>query len=60
LSGNRNGMDDETGLKNCVDGLKQIMSLAEQNNVMVQMELLNSKVIIKIICAIKHHGVLNA
>jgi hydroxypyruvate isomerase len=37
-------MDDETGLKNCVEGLKQIMSLAEQNNVIVQMELLNSKV----------------
>jgi hydroxypyruvate isomerase len=44
FSGNRNGMDDETGLKNCVEGLKQIMSLAEQNNVMIQMELLNSKV----------------
>jgi len=44
FSGNRNGMDDETGLKNCVDGLKQIMSLAEQNNMMIQMELLNSKV----------------
>jgi len=44
FSGNRNGMDDETGLKNCVDGLKQIVGLAEKNNVMVQMELLNSKV----------------
>ena len=44
FSGNRNGMDDETGLKNCADGLKQIMSVAEKNNVMVQMELLNSKV----------------
>jgi len=44
FSGNRNGMDDETGLKNCVEGLKQIMSVAEKNNVMVQMELLNSKV----------------
>src|SRR5260221_10689290 len=44
FSGNRNGMDDETGLKNCVDGLKQIMNLAEQNNVMIQMELLNSKI----------------
>jgi len=44
FSGNRNGMDDETGLKNCVEGLKQIMSLAEKNNVIVQMELLNSKV----------------
>jgi hydroxypyruvate isomerase len=44
FSGNRRGMDDETGLKNCVEGLKQIMSLAEKNNVMIQMELLNSKV----------------
>ena len=44
FSGNRNGMDDETGLKNCVDGLKKIMALAEQNNVIIQMELFNSKV----------------
>src|SRR5436189_6153991 len=44
FSGNRNGMDDETGLKNCVEGLKNIMSLAEKNNVIIQMELLNSKV----------------
>src|SRR5436190_18678003 len=44
FSGNRNGMDDETGMKNCVEGLKQIMSLAEKNNVIIQMELLNSKV----------------
>jgi len=44
FSGNRNGMDDETGLKNCTDGLKQIIGLAEKNGVMIQMELLNSKV----------------
>ncbi|MEO6638385.1 MAG: TIM barrel protein [Ginsengibacter sp.] len=44
FSGSRNGMDDETGLKNCADGLKKIMSLAEKNNIIVQMELLNSKV----------------
>ncbi len=44
FSGSRRGMDDETGLKNCVEGLKQIISLAEKNNVMIQMELLNSKV----------------
>ena len=25
FSGNREGMDDETGLKNCVDGLKRII-----------------------------------
>lgn len=44
FSGNRKGMDDETGLKNCVEGLKQILSLAEKKDVMIQMELLNSKV----------------
>ena len=44
FSGNRKGMDDETGMNNCVEGLKQIMGLAEKNGVMVQMELLNSKV----------------
>jgi hydroxypyruvate isomerase len=44
FSGNRNGMDDETGLKNSVEGLKQIMSLAEKRGVVIQMELFNSKV----------------
>lgn len=44
LSGNREGKDDETGFKNCVEGLKQIMGLAEKNNVLIIMELLNSKV----------------
>jgi hydroxypyruvate isomerase len=44
FSGNRNGMDDATGLKNCIDGLKQIMPLAEKHGVIIQMELLNSKV----------------
>jgi len=44
FSGNRKGMDDETGLNNCMEGLKQIMGLAEKNGVIIQMELLNSKV----------------
>ncbi|MBG50264.1 MAG: hydroxypyruvate isomerase [Pseudozobellia sp.] len=44
FSGNRNGMPDDEGLKNCADGLKKIMSLAEKHNVVLQMELLNSKV----------------
>ncbi|MFL5771687.1 MAG: hydroxypyruvate isomerase family protein, partial [Flavisolibacter sp.] len=44
FSGNRKGMDDETGLNNCVEGLKQIMSLAEKKGVIVQMELFNSKI----------------
>lgn len=44
FSGNRNGMDDETGMKNCTEGLKQIMDLAEKKGVVIQMELFNSKV----------------
>ncbi len=44
FSGNRRGKDDETGLKNCVDGLKQIMPLAEKHGVVLVMELLNSKI----------------
>ncbi len=44
FSGNRRGMNDEVGMQNCADGLKQIMSLAEQKGVIIQMELFNSKV----------------
>jgi hydroxypyruvate isomerase len=44
FSGNRNGMANDVGLKNCVTGLKQIMSQAEKQGVIVQMELFNSKV----------------
>lgn len=44
FSGNRRGMDDETGWKNCVEGLKKILSSAEQKGVIIHMELLNSKV----------------
>jgi hydroxypyruvate isomerase len=44
FSGSRRGMDDETGLKNCVTGLKKIMALAEKRGVLIQMELLNSRV----------------
>lgn len=44
FSGNRNGMDDETGLENCAVGLKRLMSTAEQHGVTVCMELLNSKI----------------
>lgn len=44
FSGSRRGMDDETGLKNCVEGLKQILPVAEKKGVIIQMELLNSKV----------------
>jgi len=44
FSGSRRGMDDETGLNNCVTGLKRFIGLAEKNGITVQMELLNSKV----------------
>jgi hydroxypyruvate isomerase len=36
-------MDDQTGLKNCVDGLRQIMPTAEKHGVIVQMELFNQQ-----------------
>ncbi|MDQ6608391.1 MAG: TIM barrel protein [Bacteroidota bacterium] len=44
FSGSRRGMDDETGLKNCTEGLKQVLSLAQKRGVVIQMELLNSKI----------------
>jgi len=44
FSGNKNGMDDETGLKNCVTGLKKVLSQAEKLGVVIQMELFNSKI----------------
>ena len=44
FSGNRNGMDDESGLENSVVGLKKILSHAEKKGVIIQMELFNSKV----------------
>ncbi len=43
FSGNRAGMDDAEGLKNCVTALKQVIGLAEKKNVTICMELLNSK-----------------
>jgi hydroxypyruvate isomerase len=44
FSGSRKGMDDETGFKNCVDGLQKILPLAEKNGITIHMELLNSKI----------------
>ena len=44
FSGNRKGMDNEQGLKNCAEGLKKIMPAAEKHGVTISMELLNSKV----------------
>lgn len=44
FSGNRDGLDDEKGLKNCARGLKRLMRTAEKHGVTICMELLNSKV----------------
>ena len=43
FSGNRRGMDDEVGLKNCADGIKRLMPLCEKLGMTISMELLNSK-----------------
>ena len=43
FSGNRNGMSDEEGARNCVIGLKRVRSLIEDHGVVLNMELLNSK-----------------
>lgn len=44
FSGNRDGLDDEIGLQICAEGLKQIMAQAERHNIVVHMELFNSKI----------------
>jgi hydroxypyruvate isomerase len=44
FSGNRKGMDDEQGMKNCAAALKKLMPTAEKYKVTIVMELLNSKV----------------
>ena len=44
FSGNRKGLDDEKGIENCVKGLKRVMATAEKHDVIMCMELLNSKV----------------
>lgn len=44
FSGNRKGMPDGEALDNCVVGLNRIKALADEYNVTVCMELLNSKV----------------
>ncbi len=44
FSGNRNGLDDRTGMKNCLTALKRIVPVAEKAGVILNMELLNSRV----------------
>ncbi|MEK7793941.1 MAG: TIM barrel protein, partial [Candidatus Hydrogenedentota bacterium] len=43
FSGNREGLPDDEGIRNCAKGLKRITPLAEKLGVTVCMELLNSK-----------------
>ena len=42
FSGNREGMDDEEGLENCVIGLKKVAGYAEKKKVTICLEYLNS------------------
>ncbi len=44
FSGNRNGMSDEEGAKNSILGLNRVKKIAEDANVTICVELLNSKV----------------
>lgn len=44
FSGNRREMDPEDGMRACEEGLKEILGAAEQAGVVIQMELLNSRV----------------
>lgn len=44
FSGNRDGMSDEEGAENSAIGLKRVAKYAEEKNVMLVIELLNSKV----------------
>ncbi|MFN7600119.1 MAG: hydroxypyruvate isomerase family protein [Bacteroidota bacterium] len=44
FSGNANGLTYEQGLENCARGLEPVMKVAEKYNMLVSMELLNSKV----------------
>ena len=37
-------MSDSEGLDNCIEGLSQIIPIAEDHGVILQMELLNSKI----------------
>jgi hydroxypyruvate isomerase len=44
FSGNRRGMPDEEAKENCIAGLNSVKKIAEDNNVTICLELLNSKV----------------
>ena len=44
FSGNRRNISDKEGMENCIRGLNKIIPIAEDNGVILHMELLNSKV----------------
>jgi hydroxypyruvate isomerase len=44
FSGNARGIDRRTGMANCAEALKEIVPVAEKAGILLQMELLNSKV----------------
>lgn len=44
FSGNRDGLDDQTGLENCALGIEPLLKIAEEHDVTLVMELLNSRV----------------
>ena len=44
FTGKREGMDDETGMKNCMEAFQKILPYAEKNGVTMVLELLNSKI----------------
>jgi len=44
FTGRREGMNDETGMRNCTDALQKILPVAEKYGVIMVMELLNSKI----------------
>ncbi len=44
FSGNTNGLSSEKGLENCAIGLEPVLKVAAKYNIIITMELLNSKV----------------
>ncbi len=44
FSGNRAGLDDAQGMRNCAEGLQRLLPLCEKRGVVLAMELLNSRV----------------
>ena len=57
FSGNRRGINDYVGIQNCVDGLSQILPLAEKQGVVIQMELFNQVNHPDYMCDSTHCGV---